>query len=80
MTIKDSAEESAGQSGNLAMTNRVLGLLLAAVVSVLVGCSASPTATSDLVGTEVAVRKAAISTLTAQAPTATHTPLSLIHI
>jgi len=56
------------------MTSRVVGLLLAAVLSTLVACSASPTATPDLVGTEVAVRKAAIATLTAAAPTATHTP------
>ena len=53
------------------MTSRIMSLLPAAVVSTLVACSASPTATPDLVATEVAVQKAAIATLTAEAPTAT---------
>lgn len=49
-------------------------LLLLALVLVPVACDSQPTATLDLVATQVAVGKAAAATLTAEIPSATRTP------
>jgi hypothetical protein len=56
------------------MISRVQLSLLILGLLATVGCGGTPTATPDLVATEVAVRRAAIATLTAEAPTATKTP------
>ena len=52
-------------------------LVLLALAALLVGCGgAEPTATPDLVATQIAVEKSAHATMTAEAPTATDTPTS----
>jgi hypothetical protein len=73
MAAKSNAEGLGYGSRRLKVSSRMVLFLLAAVVSTLTGCSASPTATPDLVATEVAVQKAAAATLTAEAPTPTLT-------
>jgi hypothetical protein len=57
------------------MNPRVWMLCLLTVMLAVAACGGEPTPTPDLVATEVAVQKAAAATLTAEAPTATNTPI-----
>ncbi|MBA7619587.1 hypothetical protein ES703_26926 [subsurface metagenome] len=56
------------------MTSRLAAALITVSLLLVASCAGDPAATPDLIATEVAVRKAAIATLTADAPTATPTP------
>jgi len=58
----------------LHVARRLIVCLVLATPLLMASCAPQPTGTPDLVATEVAVQKAAAATLTAEAPTPTHTP------